>query len=759
MTPVRSHHWHTVLRFAFTCVCALNLLFAMHHPCAAAELADQAQSLKMAPADTAFYSASLKLREQFDIFFESNAYSRLMQVPLVQFAKGQIEFQWQQAALPGVKDVREYIESDEGQETVALLQEMFADEVFVYGGSDIAEWATLIAETQSIQRTARLEATANDEDLDQVMSRKFRELFEERGDDVSVPTLVIGFRVKDADRAEQHLDVVQGHLRTLLDEKQPELAAHLQREQIAGHEFLTLRLDGSMIPWEKLREDVDEEDEEEFDKWSELLSKKTATAALGVVDEFVLLSIGESTDHLETLGQGEGLAQHEAIKRLAKHADERIVSITYMSAEVAKKLRSPEKTVNDIATALDEQLTEAEVSEEKREPLIDDIRELDLSRFIPTPGETSAVVFITDRGYEGFQYQTGSRPMMNSSEPLTILKHVGGDPLIMFASRANDTVEDYDQAVEWLKRAAKHVEAIAEEKVDSEDWEKFQEHRDDILSLLKRLNDATREHIYPAFEQNEGAIVINASAKSKQWTKHMPKSPKDLPMLELGAVCSVSNADQLRKGVDAYCDILRDALELARKINPEIPEFDIPKPVQKDVDDKGNLYVFSLPDEWGVDEQVAPTAGLTGDAAVLSTMPAMAEQLLEPATPEIDTAIDLNRPAATITHVKIAEFFQIARPWIDYGLGVATGTIKKEKPKDDEESEESEAGSDDDAEDDEEDEADQPSPLALQLGFVMPQVYQLLDVASAVQSATSITYEEDGIWVTHSETHIQDLED
>ena len=45
----------------------------------------------------------------------------------------------------------------------------------------------------------------------------------------------------------------------------PRLAAHLQRDQIAGHEFLTLRLDGSMIPWDKIREEPTEDiDEEQF---------------------------------------------------------------------------------------------------------------------------------------------------------------------------------------------------------------------------------------------------------------------------------------------------------------------------------------------------------------------------------------------------------------------------------------------------------------------------------------------------------------
>ena len=34
--------------------------------------------------------------------------------------------------------------------------------------------------------------------------------------------------------------------------------------------------------------------------------------------------------------------------------------------------------------------------------------------------------------------------MMDSSKPLTILNHVGGNPLLFVASRSKDNVEDYD---------------------------------------------------------------------------------------------------------------------------------------------------------------------------------------------------------------------------------------------------------------------------------------------------------------------------
>jgi hypothetical protein len=658
------------------------------------------------------------------------------------------------------------VESPEGKESVAIIKEMVADEVFLYGGDEVTEWLQLVMEASTIQRQARAEAAESDEEMDDVAMKKLLDIFEEREGDFNVPTMVLGFRVKDTDRAKEHLDVVQGHLRNLLDDKQPELAAHLQREQIADHEFLTLQLEGSMIPWDKFREDVDADDMEAYERLQTIVNKKTAVVALGVVGEYILLSVGESNDHLENIGEGPFLAEHDAIKRLEKHADERVVSITYMSEEVAKNLSSPQKQLKDMAAGIDEAMEDEGISEEHRQQITEDIQELSESKFIPQPGETSAIAFLTDRGYEGFQYQTGTQPMLNSEKPLSILENVGGNPLAFIASRSNDTVEDYDKAVAWLKKTARHIEEIAQSKSQPEDWDKYLEHREQVLELLRRLNRATREHIYPAFASNEGALVVDASAESKRWTKRMPESPDALPMLELGVVASVSDPDELRKGVKEFCAVFRDAIELAREIEPEkVPEFTIPDPEKREADGDAKLFVFSLPEDWRLDQQISPTAGMTDGAAVLSTMPATAERLLKTSELEIDTSIDLDRPAAAIVHVKIGAFVAKLRPWIDYGMAVALGNLKNEEPEDDgDEESDAEDGSDEDAdnEDDgeeDEDEPSQPSPLAFQLGFVLPQVYQFMDVAAVFQSVTSITYQEDGVWVTHSETHIKDLED
>jgi hypothetical protein len=477
-----------------------------------------------------------------------------------------------------------------------------------------------------------------------------------------------------------------------------------------------------------------------------LISGKTLVLALGVVDEFVLLSVGDSTDHLETYGQGESLGKQRAFARLSKHADERVVSIGYVSKALAETMGSPERTIDDLTGAAEEILLAAEVAEDQRTQLLDDIRGLggEVKKYVPEPGELTTIAFLTSRGYEGFRYSSSAQPMQDSSKPLSLLNHVGGSPTLFLAARTKENPQDYEQMIEWIKRIGVQVEKIVETKVDPEEWANYQKYRDRGAELLERLDQVNREHFMPALEDGQMALVMDTSAESKRWFRDMPESPKPLPMVELAFVTSVSNAEHLRRGMVETFDIVKDAVALARDIHPEeIPEFELPEPEVRRFSDGAAMYVYELPEEWGIDSQVAINGGLTDSVAVVSCAPTTTERLLEETALDIDTSLDVKRPAAAVSHFQFAKMIDAARPWIDYGFDVATGKLKVEQA--------------DDAESQPDDAQAQQQAIAMQLGFVMPQVQQFLDFTTALRNFSSVTYEDDGVWVTHSETHFEDL--
>src|SRR3954471_12637014 len=129
----------------------------------AADLAEQAHSLRKVPADATFYSASLRLRDQWHVFKDSKAYAKLMEIPLIQFAKMQVTFQWQQSEQPTVAKIRDYVQSSTGQEGVAVLKEMISEEIFSYAGSDLIESLKLFVDFNSLQRSLQIDARGDKE--------------------------------------------------------------------------------------------------------------------------------------------------------------------------------------------------------------------------------------------------------------------------------------------------------------------------------------------------------------------------------------------------------------------------------------------------------------------------------------------------------------------------------------------------------------------------------------------------------------------
>src|SRR5207302_4951536 len=149
--------------------------------------------------------------------------------------KMQIEVQWQQSEEPHVARIREYVQSTPGQDALAVLVDMFSDEVFAYGGADISESFKLFMELNSVRRTApfpiRVERTSGEDKEDGKNSKEMSlnrviEILDKHADKFKVPTMVIGFRIKDQARAKRELDELHSQIRNVLDEKQPELAAH-----------------------------------------------------------------------------------------------------------------------------------------------------------------------------------------------------------------------------------------------------------------------------------------------------------------------------------------------------------------------------------------------------------------------------------------------------------------------------------------------------------------------------------------------------
>ena len=90
-----------------------------------------------------------------------------------------------------------------------------------------------------------------------------------------------------------------------------------------------LNLDGAMVPWDQIPLDKFKEmeaEEGDAQKIVDQLKKSKLVIALGVRDNYLLVSIGRSLECLEKLGKGQRLIDRAEFKPLEKYADRRLVS-------------------------------------------------------------------------------------------------------------------------------------------------------------------------------------------------------------------------------------------------------------------------------------------------------------------------------------------------------------------------------------------------------------------------------------------------
>ncbi len=707
-------------------------------PAPAADPAAPDTSLKLVPADAAFYSSMLRNKEQLDLVANSRAWAKLWAMPSVQQAWKVVQDQYN-TPTGSLSTFRQLMQTEENQELVALIGDAFSDEVFCYGDDGWADLFDLYQEAYAGMQYQplldQLHHQAGDGPSQGNPIRPILSALAKNPDKIKVPNFVVGFKVSDAQRAEKQIRRLEQFAQQL-GAQFPDFKERVKRTKIGDASFLTLTLEGSQIPWDQFSWKQLEDKPGEFAPVIDRLKSLTLTISLGVDHGYLIVGIGPSTEYLSTFaGHGPRLDGRPEFKPLAKFADRKLTSIGYSSKEYLRRVASSATRQLDAVIGLAQSgLDKADLTADERKAVLKHLTDLRTAMQAEQAnvGAEMSFSFLSERGYEGYSYNYGKHDDPGVSKPLTLLDHLGGAPLIAAVGRAKVSVEDYERMVQAIQEAFPDLDKIAEDKLTGQNKERYEKAKEDFLPLLKRMSETTDKLLLPALADGQFGFVLDAKWTSKQWVKAMPETETAMPMPELGIVLGVSDAEALRKAMSEYREIANDALTKI-KAWPDgdkiVGDFQVPPPETKKTK-AGTLYWYSLPESWGVDPQVAPTAGLSDDVAVLTLSHSHAERLLASHPLKLDGG-PLDDPKQALTGAAIIDWAGIvdaATPWVVYG----TGKIL-----------EAQAGG--------------PVPARNQEA-VLDQVRTVLDVLKCFRGVTSATYLEDGVQVTHYETVFRDLE-
>ena len=723
MTSPREHSSKIQRRMLGITVLALLVLGG---PLSAQELAEQAKSLAWVPADASAYTVMLRNREQWQAVTRSVAWARLNALPVVKKGWDHLQAEWAKEDGP-LAAVRQWYNDDANHALVNLLGDMVSDEVFIYGGKGSAEFLALLQELQAVSQFAPLLSTLEGKNLAaaQRPEERVRLLLRTLADQpekIVVPEIVIGFRLKNADPARTQLKRL-GTLAKHLAEQDPKLKKHVQKTTLAGAEFWTLKLDGTMIPWGQLPLGDLEENPGEFDKLIKRLKELKLTVSLGVREPFALLAIGESPALVASLGKGKLLKDRPEFVPLAKYADRKVVSLGYGSKEWQALQTIRRADIEDMAKGIMEQLKNLGITPEQEARIRKDLARMskDLKGLLPEPGPAVSISFLTDTGYESIAYDWTKNLGLDGSKVLTVLNHAGGTPLLVAAGRVNLDPKEYAKLVKWIKVAHQHFEEIVLPQLGVKNV------YDPVFKLVQpslvRLDKATGEMLLPALADGQLAFILDAKLKSKQWHRRLPPADNALPLLEPALVTGVKDADLLRKAFEEYRQTINHLLGTVGRLVPGLPEISVP-PAQTKKVKGGTLYFYPIPEAAELDSQICPAAGLSKHVATLALSLDHAGRLLaaKPLQSGSPLLADSKKPLASATHVNVEGLIRTLSPWVDYALENAGLAQQGEGAEN-----------------------------------VLAQTRIAMEILTVFRSYTSISYLENGALVIRSQSVIRDL--
>lgn len=723
-------------RLRGTCLVTLTLLGGLlASPARAADFDKlDVPSLKEIPADAAYYSAMLRNKEQLNLVLNSKAWKKLVALPGVQDLIQKVNQKIDDPDGPG-EQFKKFMEDPDNKEMVELFGDMASREIYFYVGANSSDFAQLMTEMIAAARygPALIQATGNPRGLSQeeMYQESLFRVAARNPELIHTPDMVIGFRLgddqgKSVERAEKQLKRLEALLQ-LAAAFQPNLKGRVKRTKIADGDFITLNLDGSLVPVDDLMAPFKkmEEKEGEFDALVKKLKEMKVTIGIGVRKGYLLIVVGDSLKHLEKLGgKGPNLLTRAEFKPLAKYADKRLTGIDYLSKSLHSKVAPNKNDLKNYLELANAWMAQANLTADQKTRLKKDLASLakDVEAYVPEAGAMLNFNFLTERGKEGFAYDWSQNLTADGSKPLTLLDHVGGDPVLAVVGRTKTSPDEYSKLVRWVKMGHGWFEELALPKLDDEQKDHYEKAFKAMKPLLKRLDEATGKMLVPAMQDGQMAFVLDAKLSSKQWFDKMPAADKPLPILEPAFIFGITDPELLTKAMGEYRGIANDFVKELHKIKDDVQEFEIPAPKAIKVKG-GTVYTYPLKQEWGIDAKLMPNGAVGAKVAVLSISEDHSVRLLN-ATPlkvEGGPLADLNKKRMAASYVRWSGMVDMLLPWIDYGMDQVPNFGQFDKDD------------------------------------IQKHVHTVAEVLKVFRSSASSTYEEEGAVVTHSETVIRDI--
>ncbi len=635
-------------------------------------------ALTLADEDVAFFSTSVNLADGWNDFANSRFVQRLQQVPYIQRLIAEGTQQWNNPAGP-VLQAKQTLESPLAKQLMQLGQEMFSDEIFVYGD---AKWTSMIRQFVEINNRVSYQMAQDPDSMEEFVKNELLGL----ASTIEVPTTVMGFRVEDTENAMLQLNALDGLVRMAgfsVPDLQP-VIQKLQRSDLEEGLALSLTLDTSLIPIENL-----EGDEREIaEAFLDAFGGRRLILSIGVKDGMLLLASSEEEGIIDSLGQADSpLLNHEALAKLREAAPTRLRSVAYTSADF--KEAAWRASMENYCKRMTTQMSAVVKNEAGDKPGVmqwmDDIERdaAQLDTFImaaaPNFGATVAWSAGNDVGAEGYAYDFTTPSALENASPLSVANHAGSNNLLSIAVMQAADSPQAKQAAEYILDAVpRHVRSfIATAEQSDEERARIQTAFDRGWPLILEAIEILETKIAPSMDRRQSVLSLAGSWMVDDFGPDAPPLPGPMPLPELALACELDNSELFLSGCSDLYAVFDKMTELVKEIEPNaIPaDYSVPRPSSESI--QGGKRFFY--EEWASPVPISgflPQVAVTESAVVIGYSERQVDDMLSGQSKGLVPAwVGPNDSVAAAWTLDIAGFTSMIRPWAEFGILSSTGSL------------------------------------------------------------------------------------
>ena len=570
------------------------------------------------PADAAFYRSAMRNREQIETVLNSRAWAKLCELPICrEYARlkshplTQVALQVGKSKLteaqPGAAQMETILNDPQVQRLLEFLVDICSDEVFVYGDRGFIDLVDLAHEVN-------LAAMRGSLGKQQCVCDLMLETLAKNTDRIAVPNAVMGFRIRDRHLASEQLGKLELVL-GLACWTQPQLQGRMRRERIDGTSYLTFKLDGRLLSGPQAGIKLEQLEKGETAALRKKIEAMQVTIALGIKGDYLLLSVGPTTEGLAKLNVpdkqkvSERLIDRVEMKPVARMSGQRLTSVCYRSRELNEALCGRGRYAAFLAEVTDARLSSSQLDAETKARLRHDAAVLhkDIESLRKKPGAVVAICLMSERGVESYCFDRAEHPWLAGYKPLDLLDHVGGRPLLLKSYRTTITDAQYDMAVRWLATAYGYFEDHVLWNIDAA-WRKRCRLTVALVKpVLRQADRVNRRVLLPALRDGQVVFVLN----------------NDGPAL----VADTTAAERIGEAFEEYNSFFHDINDALMDVRDSGPhDFNAPQP---------RVSQCPWPAVLGLPQVSGPNMGRVGRVVILTGSADAARRLLKPTPPAL----------------------------------------------------------------------------------------------------------------------------